>query len=68
MSLLEEHSLVTADAQGLAAMHALMQLVVRDQLTEGARWSERNLFILEVRSTGCRVAPAQTSTRDRRGG
>ena len=39
VSLLEEHSLVTADAQGLAAMHALTQLVVRDQLTEGAQGS-----------------------------
>ena len=34
--LLEEHSLVTRDAQGLGAMHALTQLVVRDQLTERA--------------------------------
>jgi len=33
VQLLQEHSLVTVDEMRLAAMHALTQLVVRDQLT-----------------------------------
>ena len=34
VSHLQEHSLVTVDERGSAVMHALTQLVVRDQLTE----------------------------------
>merc|ERR1719409_771276 len=39
MTLLKEHSLVTEDAQGRAAMHALTQLVVRDLLTDATQRS-----------------------------
>ena len=37
--LLQEHSLVTEDEQGRAAMHALTQLVVRDLLTDATQRS-----------------------------
>ena len=39
MTLLKEHSLVTEDEQGRAAMHALTQLVVRDLLTDATQRS-----------------------------